>query len=105
MQEYEMMTIYDADLGETKAKELSKKVQGFVTELKGRVGKTDFWGKRKFAFEINHKQEGFYEVVELELASSSLQNLKQKLNLTKGLVRYLITAIADKKTAKAEKKE
>ena len=94
---YEIMTIVDLDLGDAKAKELSKQVQGFVTSLGGDVAKDDFWGKRKFAYEIKRKTEGFYDVLTFGLDTAKMADLKEKLSLTPGLVRYLITVSPENK--------
>jgi small subunit ribosomal protein S6 len=94
MKQYELMTIYKNEVGDDGAKDLSKKVQDTVTSLSGKVVKNDFWGKRKFAYEIKHNKEGYYDVFALETEDSSFaEKLKGKLNLLNGLVRYLITAL------------
>jgi small subunit ribosomal protein S6 len=92
MKQYEIMTIYKADLGDQGAADLSKKVKDLITSADGKVLKSDFWGKRKFAYEIEHTKEGYYDVTSFELDSASMEKFKNKLNLLSGLVRYLITA-------------
>jgi small subunit ribosomal protein S6 len=104
MKSYEIMTIYKADLGEEKAKALSKTLQELIVSLKGEVTEANFWGKRKFAYEIVHKTEGFYDVLNFDLDPANIDQFKTKLNLTEGLTRYLITAKAVQKP-KAEKKD
>lgn len=96
MKNYEIMTIADIDLGENDAKDLSKIIQNFIVELGGKITKTDYWGKRKFAYEINHKTEGFYDVFYFELSPEKLSKFKSKLKLEDRLVRYLITADSKK---------
>jgi small subunit ribosomal protein S6 len=93
MKNYELMTIGKVDLGEKKAKSLSQNIQDSITLLGGKISKFDFWGKRKFAYPIMHDTEGFYSVVQFNVDPSSINELKTKLNLESGLVRYLITAI------------
>ena len=90
---YEIMTIAKGGLGENSAKELSKLVQSEIVSLGGEVTKTNFWGKRKFAYEIDHDTEGYYDVILLSLEKDKVATLKSKLNLMEGLVRYLITAV------------
>jgi len=82
----------NVSLGEDGSRELSNSIKDSVSKLKGKIINSDFWGKRGFAYEINHNTEGYYEVVEFELPGQSLSELKNKLNLEDGLVRYLITA-------------
>lgn len=86
------MTIYKITLGEDGARELSNSIKDTISSLKGKILNSDFWGKRKFAYEIKHDQEGYYEVIQFEMAPSDLLELKTKLNLQNNLVRYLITA-------------
>jgi small subunit ribosomal protein S6 len=90
--EYEIMSIASVDLGDSGAKDFSKKVVDLINSLEGKVLKNDYWGKRKFAYEIKHKNEGYYDVTTFEMPVSNLKKFKTKLNLLSGLVRYLITA-------------
>ena len=92
MKAYEIMSIYNVDLGDQGAKDLSKKVAEVITTLGGAISKTDYWGKRRFAYEIKNKEEGYFDVSQFDLEPSDLEKLKTKLNLTAGVVRYLITA-------------
>ena len=91
MAKYEMMTISKVALGEEGARELSNSIKDLITSLKGKILNSDFWGKRKFAYEIKHSQEGFYEVLEFEMGKDSIKDLKGKLNLQNDLVRYLVS--------------
>lgn len=86
------MVIYKAELGEQGAKSLSEKVQSTIKSLAGTVTKTDYWGKRRFAYEIKHQSEGYYDVLEFDLDNSEMAKLKSKLNLLTEIVRYLVTA-------------
>lgn len=90
---YEIMTISNVSLGESGAKKIVDSVQAQIEEFDGKIGELKPWGKRAFAYPINHDTEGFYDVLEFELDKKNLENLKTKLNLIDGLVRYLITAL------------
>lgn len=92
MKDYEIMLIYKIDLGDSGAKDVSAKVKELVGSFEGTIVKDQYWGKRKFAYEIKHNQEGYYDVVNFQLDSSKLNKLKAKLNILSGLLRYLITA-------------
>ncbi len=86
------MTIYKNDLGEEGAKDLSGKIKEIIESMDGKDLKNDFWGRRKFAYELDHNLEGFYDVFNFEFESEKVSKLKEKLNLINGLVRYLFTA-------------
>ncbi|HOM78038.1 30S ribosomal protein S6 [Patescibacteria group bacterium] len=93
MRNYEVMTIYNIDLGEESAKKTSEEVQNLIKSLGGNVVNVDFWGKRKFAYEINHQEEGYYDVIKFDLSGDNIEVLKKKLNLMSSVIRYLITAL------------
>ena len=92
MKQYELMTIYKIELGDQKAKELSQKVSEVLKASGAEIVKNEFWGKRKFAYEIRNKTEGYYDLFKISADPSSLNKLKTKLNLLTDIVRYLVTA-------------
>ena len=92
MKQYEIMNIYKLELGEEGAKELSSKVQENIDSNGGKVTASNFWGKRKFAYEKKKQREGFYEVINFEMDPLKLKKFETKLKLMNGVFRYLITA-------------
>jgi small subunit ribosomal protein S6 len=90
---YEVMTITKIELGEEKAKEVSKKIQELIASLSGKTTKTSFWGKRKLAYAVKHNTEGYYDVINFDLAADKVSTLKTKLSLMPEVLRYLITAV------------
>lgn len=86
------MTIYRNDLGEDGAKKLSNSVSEILSSVGAKEVQNNFWGRRKFAYEIDKNIEGFYDVFTFECDSSAVKKLREKFNLLSGLVRYLITA-------------
>lgn len=92
MKSYELMTIAKLNIGEEGARNLSNDVKDLIAKFQGKILNDDFWGKRKFAYEIKGATEGFYDVITLEISAENLLKLDAKLHLNESLVRYLITA-------------
>lgn len=92
MKQYEIMTITKVGLGEDGARSVSNNVKDLITANKGKVLDSDFWGKRAFSYEINHETEGFYEVINFEVDPGHIPEIKTKLNILDGLIRYLVTS-------------
>lgn len=86
------MTIYKISLGEEAAKKVSADVAALVKSLGGSITDSNFWGKRKFAYEIKPDKEGFYDVFNIQLAPEKIEVLKTKMSLMPSIVRYLVTA-------------
>jgi small subunit ribosomal protein S6 len=90
MKKYEIMTISKNKLTEESARSLSNSVKDLISTSTGKVLNSNFWGKRKFAYEVKNQTEGWYDVIEFEGEESIVAKLKQKLNVIDDIVRYLI---------------
>ena len=87
MRKYEVMVILDSELEE---KTIAPSLDTFLNVIKadgGTVEKVDLWGKRRFAFEINHKTEGYYAVIELLSTPAAVAELDRQLSLNEAVVR------------------
>ena len=60
MRDYELIYIVHPELDETAVKELTTKIQGWITDAGGSISKLDFWGKRRLAYPIRKQIEGQY---------------------------------------------
>ena len=65
MRAYELMVIFDGDIDEAAVNEHLANVNRLIEADGGTVATTDQWGRRRFAYEINHKNEGIYVVLEI----------------------------------------
>ena len=65
MRVYELMIIFDSDVDDSGLQQMLNRVNEMVSSGKGKVASTDRWGRRRFAYEINHKLEGYYVVLEI----------------------------------------
>lgn len=87
MRKYEVMVILDSELEE---KTIAPSLDTFLNVIKadgGTVEKVDLWGKRRFSYEINHKNEGYYAVIELMSTPEAVAELDRQLSLNEAVVR------------------
>mgnify|MGYP005759909339 FL=1 len=89
MNKYEVLYIISADLPEDKREELIKKFSSYVENKKGTVLGIDKWGMRKLAYPINFKNEGFYVLMDIELAPAEVDAMAKLMNITEGIVRQI----------------
>ena len=95
MRAYELMVIFDGDLDESTVQGVINKVHAQITEAGGTTATTDKWGRRRFAYEINHKNEGFYVVFEIEAEPGALDGVDRNLRLADEVVRHKIIRLPD----------
>ena len=90
MRSYELMVIHRYDMAEPDVRAAVEEVEKAITDRDGNVKEVDFWGKRRFAYEINHMNEGYYSVITFE-GDTDLQNvLDRSLSLLDSVVRHKI---------------
>lgn len=89
-QAYELLYILRGEATEEEAKSQAERVHQLLTQAGGTIGKQEFWGKRKLAYEIDHVRQGFYDLVEFDLDSEQLANLEQALRLDEHVLRYQV---------------
>ena len=66
-----------------------------VGEAGGRVATTDKWGLRKYAYEIDHKDEGYYVVLEIVTEARDLHEVERFLRLADETVRHKVIRLPD----------
>ncbi|MGI6702366.1 MAG: 30S ribosomal protein S6 [Christensenellales bacterium] len=107
MNKYEILYILDNDLtDEMKSKLVDKFVQ-VIEQLNGKIVLLDKWGTRKFAYEINKKNEGFYFLMNVEADATVPLEIERQVSITEGAVRCMILKKDEfpviKKTRKVDK--
>ncbi len=89
MRTYELMIIHRPEMTEDDVQSQVGEVEKAIAES-GSVSKTDFWGKRRFAYEINHLNEGYYSIVEFSADFEIVERLDRALNLSDAVIRHKI---------------
>ena len=87
MRHYEIMIILDPNLEERAVQPSLDQFLKVVTAGGGKVEKTDIWGKRRLAYPIPKKAEGFYAVVDLTAEPATVVELDRQLNLNEAVLR------------------
>ena len=72
MRHYELMLILDSDLEERTLADTVNNLIKVVPAENGTVDNVDIWGRRRFAYEIQKKSEGYYVVVDFHAEPATL---------------------------------
>ena len=89
MNSYETIFIIDAGLDEEATKAVVEKFTNLIA-ANGTVEEVDEWGKRRLAYEINDKTEGFYVLVEFKADADFPKELDRQYRITDGILRTII---------------
>ena len=89
MNEYEILLMLDAELPEERGSEIITRLRERVEGDGGRWDGHEPWGKRKLAYEIDHKPEGVYHLLLFAAEPATLEEMTRVLKITDGVMRHL----------------
>lgn len=89
---YEILFILPNKFTDDEAKSLATKVGQTLTDNGGTITHTEYWGKKKLAYEIKHNVYGYYGLFEFDLERESLAKVDQALRLSTDVLRHMIVA-------------
>ena len=85
---YETIFVLDAALEEETITALSEKFQKLIAD-NGTVESVDVWGKRKLAYPIDFKTEGYYVLVNFASNPEFPKELERIYGITDGVLRTI----------------
>ena len=91
MAAYEILLMLDPDLPEERQTEIVTRSRELLERAGGAWQGHDVWGRRKLAYEIDHKGEGAYHLLTFECAPETLDELSRILRITDGVMRHMAT--------------
>ena len=94
MNPYELLLIITPDYDESEAEALTDQVKGII-ENSGTLLKVDPWGKKRLAYPIRKRSEGYYVLYIFESAPSFVAELSQSLRVIETILRYMIVQYED----------
>ncbi len=91
MNKYEVLYVIDPAVEDEPRKELIDRFSGIITDNGGTVDKVEEWGKRRLAYPINFKNEGYYVLLHMTAAPEFPRELERNLQISDQIMRYLVT--------------
>lgn len=86
---YEGMYILSATLSEDARKKALDKITSSITGKKGDIDRVFEQGRRKMAYEINGRREGYYYIIYFTAPSSIVADLWKEYHLNEDLIRFV----------------
>ena len=86
---YEILLMLDPELPEERQGEIVARTRELVERGGGTWSGHDLWGRRKLAYEIDHKPEGTYHLLTFEAEPATLEEISRVLKITEGVMRHM----------------
>ena len=89
MNNYESMFVFSVAKGEEATAALTEKFKALISE-NGTIESVDVWGKRKLAYPIDFKTEGYYVLVNFASNPEFPRELERIYGITDGVMRTIV---------------
>ena len=80
----------DADADEARQNEVIERIRQIVEQGGGTFESVDAWGRLELAYEIGHKGEAFYYIVNFTSSPETLDEVKRVLRITDDVMRFMV---------------
>ncbi|MFP4634863.1 MAG: 30S ribosomal protein S6 [Nitriliruptoraceae bacterium] len=87
MRRYEMMLLITDTIDEDAAKAVFERAKELVAKHGGTMIDEAWWGKRKLAYEIDHRDHGFYGILDFEATTEAVSEVERLMKITDEVVR------------------
>ncbi|MBA2736657.1 MAG: 30S ribosomal protein S6 [Pyrinomonadaceae bacterium] len=107
---YEVMYIADPETADETIAKLNEAVEKLVQTEGGSIVRTDDIGRKRMAYQINKKKEGYYVLFEIEGSGQEIAEIERRMRVNDAIIRYMTVRVdedrksAEQKRAKRENK-
>ena len=89
MRRYETIFIASPVLTDEQADELVRNFEGIIAEQGGELLRTDKWGRKKLAYEIQKFSEGYYTLFEMNAGSNLIAELERRFRNNDSVIKFM----------------
>jgi small subunit ribosomal protein S6 len=105
MRRYETIFIASPTLTDEQSDELVKQFEGIIAEQGGELLKTDKWGRKKLAYEIQKFSEGYYTLFEMNAGPTLVAELERRFRNHDSVIKYLSVRMDEAEKAAGRTKQ
>ncbi|MGH9046824.1 MAG: 30S ribosomal protein S6 [Acidimicrobiales bacterium] len=102
MRPYEVMVIFDAGADPSAIQGVVDRTLETIRSSGGNPGNVERWGRRPFAYEVKHRREGYYVLIELTGETQTVDDLGRLLTLADEVIRHKVIRLPDQVAGRAK---
>ena len=89
MNKYELAVVVSAKIEDDERAAVVDKCKALIERFGGTITEVDEWGKKRLAYEIQKRKEGFYYFIQFEAETSAPAEIESRIRIMDGVIRYL----------------
>jgi small subunit ribosomal protein S6 len=96
---YEILLMLDPELPDERQSEIVSRTRELIERSGGSWDRHDVWGRRKLAYEIQHKSDGAYHLLTFSAEPETLDEVSRVLKITDGVMRHMAVRRSERRPA------
>ena len=101
MRTYEALFIVQPEAADELVQTITSGAEKLITDDGGVIVRSEIWGKRRMAYEVNKFNEGIYILIRYESDPTIVKKMEDTFRLNEDVIRFL-TTLFDEKTLRLE---
>ena len=93
MSKFEVVLLFSPELGSQNLKSDVDKFKEYIKDNSGTIIDEEDWGLRDLSYSINKFKKAFYNFIQIEITGNSLDKIKNDLNQSDNILRYLFIKV------------
>jgi small subunit ribosomal protein S6 len=81
------------DISPQQVDALVEDITRIVTERKGKVGKTEYWGLRNLAYPIKKSRKAHYSLLNIDAPGDAIHELERRHRINEDVLRFLTVKV------------
>ncbi len=90
---YESVIVARQDITKSQFDKLIDEFSSVITDQKGNIKKSEYWGLKNLAYEINKNKKAHYCMLILETAPDTIAEYERKMRIHEDIIRYMTIKI------------
>lgn len=95
MRQYEVIYIIKPELDEEKTTSVIERFATLITNAGGEITKTEQWGKKRLAYEVNDYREGYYVLLNFTGEPTVAHELERVFKITDEIIRFIVVRMEE----------
>ena len=94
---YEKVVILNPNIEDSAANETIEKIKDIIINKGGEILKTDHWGRRRLAYQLNKHEKGNYTLLLFKSPPTTIVELERLCKVTDSIIKYMVIKLTKKK--------
>lgn len=92
---YEHVILARQDLSAQQVEELNNQFTGVITQMGGKVTKTEYWGLKSLTYRISKNRKAHMTLLNVDAPAAALSEIERQERLSEDILRYLTIRVEE----------